>query len=565
MKGAEALIEQLKREGVCVIFGISGGAALPIYDALATERAKSIWNILTRHEQGAAHMAEGFAKASGRAGVCLATSGPGATNLVTGITDAMLDSVPIVALTAQVPTFMIGTDAFQEADIIGITMPVVKHSYLVKNAHDLPRVIKEAFYVAQTGRPGPVHVDIPRDVSQNEIGEYKEPGDVRLRGYDASCDPDLSEIDKAVSLIAASERPVIYAGGGIIHAGAAEELRALAEKIHAPVTTTLMGKGGFPDTHPLCVGAPGMHGTATANWTINGADLLIAVGVRFDDRVTGKLATFAPGAKVIHIEVDPAELHKNRFADAAILGDAKTVLKQITKRAKPQAHEKWVAQVDKWKREQPLRYKQKGKLKPQYVLEQLAEVTRGKAIFSTDVGQHQMWAMQYLPCDRPRQWLTSGGLGTMGFGFPAALGAKVACQTVLKSPDTEVWCISGDGSFQMNIQEMATSVLNGIPVKIVILNNRSLGMVRQWQTMFYSQRYSGIDLKDCPDFAKVAEAYNAVGITVDNAKDVRAALRKAREIKDRTVVLNFLTDPDEHVFPMIPSGQSVKEMKLQAE
>ncbi|MCS6861605.1 MAG: biosynthetic-type acetolactate synthase large subunit, partial [Abditibacteriales bacterium] len=454
MKGAEALVEALKREGVCVIFGISGGAALPIYDALASERAKDIWNILTRHEQGAAHMAEGFAKVSGRVGVCLATSGPGATNLVTGITDAMMDSVPIVALTGQVPTFMIGTDAFQEADIVGITMPIVKHSYLVKNAFDLPRIVKEAFYIARTGRPGPVLIDIPRDVSQAEIGDYVEPPGIHLRGYNPHYTPDLSEIDKAVRLIEEARKPVIYAGGGIIHAEASAELRALAEKIHAPVTTTLMGKGAFPDRHPLFIGPPGMHGTATANWALHYTDLIIAVGVRFDDRVTGKLSEFAPEAQVIHIEIDPAEIHKNRFADAAILADAKTALRELLQRVPEKQHTAWLEQIEQWKREQPLRYKQNGKLKPQYILEQLADITGGDVIMSTDVGQHQMWAMQYFPIDRPRRWLTSGGLGTMGFGFPAAIGAKVACMTVLNEPDAEVWCVSGDGSFQMNLQEL---------------------------------------------------------------------------------------------------------------
>jgi acetolactate synthase-1/2/3 large subunit len=563
MKGAEALVEALKREGVCVVFGISGGAALPIYDALATERAKDIWNILTRHEQGAAHMAEGFAKVSGRVGVCLATSGPGATNLVTGITDAIMDSVPIVAITGQVPTFMIGTDAFQEADIVGVSMPIVKHSYLVKNAFDLPRVVREAFYIARTGRPGPVLIDIPRDVSQTEVGDYVDPGEALLRAYNPNYTPDLSEIDKAAQLIKDCRKPVIYAGGGIIHAEASAELRALAEKINAPVTTTLMGKGAFPDRHPLSVGAPGMHGTATANWTLHYTDLIIAVGVRFDDRVTGKLSEFAPEAKVVHVEIDPAEIHKNRFADAAILADAKTALRELLQRVPEKKHTEWVEQIEQWKREQPLRYKENGKLKPQYVLEQLADVTGGDVIMSTDVGQHQMWAMQYYPLDSPRHWLTSGGLGTMGFGFPAAIGAKVACQTVLNEPDAEVWCISGDGSFQMNIQELATSVLYGIPVKIAIMNNQSLGMVKQWQDMFYGKRYSGIHLEDCPNFAKVAEAYSAVGLTVESEKEVRSAIKKARAINDRTVVIDFRIDPDEHVYPMIPSGQTVKEMRLQ--
>jgi acetolactate synthase-1/2/3 large subunit len=557
MNGAEALIKSLKEENVEVIFGISGGAALPIYDALV-KAGKGITNILTRHEQGAAHMAEGYAKASGRVGVCLATSGPGATNLVTGIADAVLDSVPIVAITGQVPTAAIGTDAFQESDIMGITMPIVKHSIQVRDANAIPMAVRSAFHIAATGRPGPVLIDVPRDIAQAPVKKFEYPKTVKLRGYDPkrSCDGD--DCDRAAELINAAEKPVLYVGGGVVNTGADQELLAVAEKCDIPVTTTLMGRGAIPERHPLSLNMLGMHGTAYANWAVRDADLLIALGVRFDDRVTGNLQKFAANAKVIHVEVDPAEVHKNRYADVAILADAKEALVEITKRCGKRKHPDWRRQIAQWKEEQPLRYADNGKLKPQYIMEQLSEMTDGEAILSTDVGQHQMWAAQFYPFKRPRQWLTSGGLGTMGFGLPAALGAKMAY------PDQEVWLVSGDGSFQMNVQELATSIVYEIPVKIALFNNYSLGMVKQWQHLFYEERYSGIDLTaTVPNYKALAEAYGCVGITVKEPKDVRPALEEARRINDRTVLIDFHHDPREHVYPMIASGSSVSEMKLQ--
>jgi acetolactate synthase-1/2/3 large subunit len=551
------LVESLKREGVEYIFGISGGAALPIYDALSKPEAQSIHNLLVRHEQAAAHMAEGYAKATGKVGVCLATSGPGATNLVTGIADAILDSVPIVAITGQVPTHAIGTDAFQESDIMGITMPIVKHSFQPRSPDDIPRVIKEAFYIARTGRPGPVLVDVPRDVAQAQLKEFRYPDRVSLRGYKPERRTDLSEIAKAAELIGAAKKPVLYVGGGVVYAMAHEELKAFAEKADIPVTTTLMGRGAFPDRNPLSLNMLGMHGTAYANWAVRDADLLIAVGVRFDDRVTGNLSKFARNAKVIHVEVDPAEIHKNRHADVSLLADAKAALAALHDAVAPQKHKEWRRQIGEWKEEQPLRYDKNGLLKPQYIMEVLSELTDGDALLATDVGQHQMWAAQYYPFKRPRQWLTSGGLGTMGFGLPAALGAKIGC------PEQEVWLVTGDGSFQMNLQELATSAVYKIPVKIALFNNGSLGMVKQWQELFYDNRYSGIKLDAVPDYRLLAEAYGLVGITVRTPEEVRPAMEKARRIDDRTVLIDFQHDPAEHVYPMIPSGLSVQEMRLQ--
>ncbi|MEO6908548.1 MAG: biosynthetic-type acetolactate synthase large subunit, partial [Abditibacteriaceae bacterium] len=553
--GAEALLESLKREGVDTLFGISGGAVLPIYDALSKQ--KDIWSVLTRHEQGAGHMAEGYARATGKVGVCLATSGPGATNLVTAITDAFMDSTPIVALTGQVASPNIGKDAFQECDIYGITMPVVKHSYQVRRSSDIPRVVKEAFHIASSGRPGPVLIDIPKDISEGDVGEFTDPGPVRLRGYQDKLPAAAEPIKAAAKLIAEAKRPVIYAGNGINQVDAANELKAFAEKIDCPVTTTLLGLGGFPSGNPLALDMLGMHGSAYANWAVHECDLLIALGARFDDRVTGNPAHFAPGAKVIHVDIDPAELGKIRVPQVPIWGDVKSVLVQLTKAVKPKKHSAWRKQISAWKKEAPITFDQEttGKLKPQFIVSELQRVTKGEPILTTDVGQHQMFAAQYYHPKHTRSFLTSGGSGTMGYGYPAAIGAKVGC------PDREVWCITGDGSFQMNIQELATGVLYDIPVKIAVLNNSSLGMIRQWQKMFYERRWSGMDLAKCPDFAKLAEAYSATGITVTENDEVADAIREARK-NPGTVLLNFITDAEEDVFPMIPGGKTIHDMVL---
>ena len=553
MNGAEALLESLKREGVDVIFGISGGAILPIYDALGKQ--EDIWSILTRHEQGAGHMAQGYARATGKVGVALGTSGPGATNLVTAITDAFMDSTPTVFLSGQVASKNIGKDAFQEADLFGITMPIVKHNYMIKRAEDIPRVVKEAFYIARTGRPGPVLIDIPKDMSEGDIGEFLYPERARFRGYDPEMPAATEQIQAAIQLIAQAKKPVIYAGNGVNSSDAADQLIAFAEKISCPVATTLLGRGGFPGGHALSLDMLGMHGTAYANWAVHECDLLIALGARFDDRVTGNPDSWAPDAKVIHVDIDAAELGKIRKPQVAIHGDVKTVIGQLTEAVAPKQNAEWLGRIAQWKRDAPLTYEKAGKLKPQFVIQEMQKATAGEAIITTDVGQHQMWAAQYYNPKKTRSFITSGGLGTMGYGYPAAIGAKVGCI------DREVWCITGDGSFQMNIQELATGVLYDIPVKIAVLNNSSLGMVRQWQKMFYERRWSGIDLSKCPDFAKVAEAYSATGITVTEADEVADAIREAQK-NPGTVLLNFLTDNEEDVFPMIPGGKTIHDMVL---
>ena len=549
MTGAQILIECLKREGMEVMFGYPGGNVLPIFDKLYDADIKFI---LTRHEQAAAHAADGYARATGKVGVCIATSGPGATNLTTGIANAYMDSIPIVAITGQVKTFVIGNDAFQEADITGITRPITKHNYLVKDVKDLARIVREAFHIASTGRPGPVLIDIPADIQQQDI-EFIWPKVVDIRGYKPTYFGHPGQIKKAAKFITQSKKPLIYAGGGVITSGAHHELRELAEKVQAPVAMTLMGLGGFPGTHELSLGMLGMHGTAYANHAIMDADLIIAIGARFDDRVTGRLDAFAPHAKIIHIDIDPASISKNVKVDVPIVGDAKNILGQLLEEIteSPDISE-WLKTVESWKKKYPLSYEGDGKIKPQYVIEQIYEATKGEAIITTEVGQNQMWACQWYKYTSPRTFISSGGLGTMGFGFPAAMGAKVGC------PQKEVFDIAGDGSIQMNIQELATCVCNKINVKVAILNNGYLGMVRQWQELFYKKRYSYTRLYN-PDFVKLAESYGAVGIRVTKKEEVRKALEKALSI-DNTVFIDFHIEPEENVYPMVPAGEAINRM-----
>jgi acetolactate synthase I/II/III large subunit len=556
MSGARVMLECLHQEGVRHIFGYPGGAVLPIYDALYD--CKLLEHILVRHEQGAAHMADGYARATGEVGVCLATSGPGATNLVTGIANAYMDSIPMVAITGQVRTSVIGKDAFQEADITGITMPITKHNFLVKQVSDLPRVLAEAFYIARTGRPGPVLVDIPLDVSlmQMEWDAKSYPRKVDIPSYRPTTRGHEMQIKKAAQVIAEAKRPVLYVGGGAIASGATAEVTELAERTNTLVTTTLLGKGAIDETHRLSIGMLGMHGTAYANHAVNNCDLLIAVGARFDDRVTGKVDRFAVGAKVIHIDIDPAEIGKVRVADVPIVGDVKTVLHELLKRVEPRPWSEWNDQIVEWRERFPLVYPRDGKLYAEHMIEQIGEATHWDAIMTTDVGQHQMWAAQYWRCRRPRQWITSGGLGTMGYGLPAAIGAQKAF------PDATVVCLSGDGSFQMCTQELMTATVYGLPVIVAIVNNRSLGMVRQWQEMFYSERYSHTDLQASPDYAKLAEAYGGVGMRVTRPEDFRPALDAALAVRDRPTVIDCLIPTDENVYPMIPAGQSVSEMRI---
>jgi acetolactate synthase-1/2/3 large subunit len=551
MTGARALIECLRRESVEVIFGYPGGQVLPIYDELYD--VKDIRHILVRHEQGAAHAADGYARASGKVGVCLATSGPGATNLVTGIATAYMDSVPMVAITGQVPTFAIGKDSFQEVDITGITMPITKHNYLVTDAADIPRMVKEAFHIAGTGRPGPVLIDFPRDMQQAEI-EFDYPEEIELPGYRPTLTGHPVMIKRAAELLDSAQRPLIYGGGGVNTSDAQEELVALAERIDAPVTMTLLGKGGFPEDHDLYLGMPGMHGTAYANYALHEADVILAVGTRFDDRVTGKLDMFARNAKFIHVDIDPAEIGKNVLPVLPIVGDVKYVLAEIGKRVTRRKHPEWRKTVADWKKQYPMGWKGDG-LKPQFVIQEIDRATKGNAIIVTEVGQNQMWAAQWYACKHTRHFLSSGGLGTMGYGLPAAIGAQVAC------PKDVVWDIAGDGSIQMNIQEMATAVVEKLPVKIAILNNGYLGMVRQWQTLFFKDRLSHTDIRvGTPDFVKLAEAYGAVGIRVTSESEVGPAIKKAMALKDRPCLIDFLVARDENVMPMVPAGGTVDEM-----
>jgi acetolactate synthase-1/2/3 large subunit len=554
LTGAQMVLACLEAENVEVIFGFPGGAVLTLYDEIFK---KGIRHILTRHEQGAAHAADGYARASGKPGVVIATSGPGATNLVTGIATAYMDSIPLVAITGQVATPFIGTDAFQEADITGITMPITKHNYLVKDLEELPFILKEAFHVANTGRKGPVLIDLPKDLQARE-GEFSYPARVELSSYKPTYEGHPGQIARAANAIKKAHRPLIYAGGGVISSGAHEELLELSRSLSIPVTTTLTGMGGVPGDYEYFLGMPGMHGTYAANNAINESDLLIAIGVRFDDRVTGKLETFAPRAQVIHIDIDPAEIGKNVAAHIPIVGDVKLVLKELIKRlqsAEIQDTSAWRATVLGWKSSKPLRYRQEpgSRLKPQFVIEELYRITGGEAIVTTDVGQHQMWAAQYYQVKKPRTLISSGGLGTMGFGFPAAIGAQIAC------PDKQVICIAGDGSFQMNSQELATAVYYQLPVKVAIINNQYLGMVRQWQQFFYEGRYAHSSLAGSPDFVKLAEAYGASGFRVTRPEEVAVTIETALKTPG-PVVIDFQVDPEENVLPMVAPNTSIVEM-----
>ncbi len=548
ISGAEILLECLQREGVDVIFGYPGGQVIPIYDALYDSKIR---NILVRHEQGAAHAADGYARSTGKVGVCLATSGPGATNLVTGIANAYMDSVPMVAITGQVPTSLIGGDSFQEADITGITLPITKHNYLVRDIKDLPRIVKEAFHIAKTGRPGPVLIDLPKDLQAlKENPEYPETID--LPGYKPNYIGNARQVKDATEALQNAKKPLLYVGGGVVTAGAHQELLNLAELLEAPVTTTLMGMSAFPSNHRLNLGMLGMHGTAAANFAVSECDLLFAIGARFDDRVTGNLETFAPQAQIVHIDIDPAEIGKNIGCAIPIVGDVKLVLEMLLERCSGTHHPEWLERISGWRKDYPLQYEPKG-LKPQKVIEEISNITKGEAIICTEVGQHQMWAAHYYQFTRPRSFITSGGLGTMGFGFPAAIGAQIG------NPDRLVIDIAGDGSFQMNIQELGTAVAHQIPVKVVILNNFYLGMVRQWQEFFFNKRYSATVLESNPDFVKIAEAYGAKGFRVKESKDLTAVLTEGFATPG-PVVIDCQVEREENVLPMVPAGGSINKM-----
>jgi acetolactate synthase I/II/III large subunit len=563
--GAQALVLALECVGVDVVFGIPGGAVLPAYDPLLD--SQQIRHILVRHEQGAGHAATGYAQATGRVGVCMATSGPGATNLVTPLADAYMDSVPVVAITGQVATHLIGTDGFQEADISGITLPITKHNFLVTKPEDIARTIGEAFHLAATGRPGPVLVDIAKDAMQ-AMTEFTWPVPFELPGYHPVTRPHSRQVREAAKMITDAKRPVFYVGGGVVKADAAAELRTLAELTGAPVVTTLMARGAFPDSHPLHLGMPGMHGTVAAVGALQKADLLVALGARFDDRVTGRLDSFAPGALIVHADIDPAEISKNRRADVPIVGDAKEVIAElITAIATDHEHDRkgdytdWWQQLDHLREKYPLGYDEPedGSLAPQYVIERIGKLAGPDAIYLAGVGQHQMWAAQFIGYENPRTWINSGGAGTMGFAVPAAMGAKVGM------PDSQVWAIDGDGCFQMTNQELATCAIEGIPVKIAIINNGNLGMVRQWQTLFYDQRYSNTNLGDkksqekgtrIPDFVKLAEAYSCIGLRCERKEDVDAIIEQAMAINDQPVVIDFIVHQDAMVWPMVAAGMS---------
>jgi acetolactate synthase-1/2/3 large subunit len=562
--GAQSLVRSLERAGVDVVFGIPGGAILPAYDPLMD--STQVRHILTRHEQGAGHAAEGYAAATGRVGVCMATSGPGATNLVTPIADAYMDSVPIVAITGQVPSAAIGTDAFQEADIRGITMPITKHNFLVTDPAEIPSAVAAAFHIAATGRPGPVLVDIAKDALQARTG-FSWPEQIDLPGYRPVTRPHAKQVREAARMIVEAKRPVLYVGGGVIRAGAHAELRRLAELTGIPVTTTLMARGAFPDSHPLHLGMPGMHGTVAAVGALQKSDLIVALGARFDDRVTGKLDTFAPDAAVIHADIDPAEIGKNRTADVPIVGDAREVIADLVA-AVTAEHEagrtgdyaEWVELLDRMKATYPLGYDHPadGTLSPQYVIERLGQIAGPEAVVAAGVGQHQMWAAQFIGYELPGTWLNSGGAGTMGYAVPAAMGAKVG------RPDAQVWAVDGDGCFQMTNQELVTCAINEIPIKVALINNSSLGMVRQWQTLFYESRYSNTDLHShrIPDFVKLADAYGCHGLRCESPEQVDATIEKAMGLDDAPVVIDFVVHKDAMVWPMVAAGASNDDIKF---
>jgi acetolactate synthase-1/2/3 large subunit len=569
MTGAQAIVEILHREKVDTIFGIPGGVVIPLFDALYGDRKLNL--VTTKHEQGAIHAADGYARSSGKTGVCIVTSGPGATNIVTGLATAYMDSIPVVALTGQVPTASIGNDAFQEADTTGITRPITKHNFIVKDAAELPVIMKQAFYIAQSGRPGPVVVDLPKDIITAEL-DFEYPEEIKIPGYNITIKGNVRQIKRVMEAIEGAKRPVLYAGGGIISSNASEELRQFVKKTGLPVALTLMGLGGFPGTEPEFLGMLGMHGTKAANYAVDRCDLLIAVGARFDDRVTGKLTMFAPHAKFIHIDIDPASISKSVVIDLPVVGDARHILREMIKYAKPLKIKEWLGEVDNWKNSHPLSYDDSdGLLRPQYIVEQIYRATEGNAIITTEVGQNQMWAAQFFKYTKPRQFITSGGLGTMGYGLPAAMGAQLA------NPEATVVDIAGDGSIQMNIQELATITQNQLPIKVAILNNGYLGMVRQWQEFFFDKRYSATCLRkdrrcpevccnpgpQCPpyvpDFVKLAEAYYAVGMRIEKKEDVEGALREAFRV-DRPVIMDFIIYPEENVTPMVPAGAPISTM-----
>ncbi len=551
IKGSQIIVESLLKENVEYMFGYPGGVVIPIFHELYNAPIKFV---LTRHEQGAIHAADGYARASGKTGVVLATSGPGATNLVTGIATAHLDSVPLVVLTGQVSTALIGNDAFQEVDITGITRPITKHNYLVSEIKDLARIIKEAFYIASTGRPGPVLIDIPVDIS-NGMHDFEYPEEVSIRGYKPTYEGHPGQITKACRLIESARRPVIYAGGGVIISEASEELRQFVKKTGIPVTTTLLGMGVYPETDHLSMEMLGMHGTYYANYAVHHSDLLIAIGARFDDRVTGKISDFIPNAKVIHIDIDPASVSKNVLVDIPIVGDCKKILKEINKEIQPPDIGEWVKELESVKKDNPLQYemKEKDEIKPQYVVERLYALTEGKAVITTEVGQNQMWAAQFYKYTEPRTFISSGGLGTMGFGLPAAIGAQLA------RPDRKVIDIAGDGSIQMNIQELIVAAQHRLPIIIAILNNGFLGMVRQWQQLFWDRRYSHTCIGFAPDFVKLADAYGCIGLRVTDKGEVDDAIKKALAVTDRPVIIDFNVSKEENVYPMVPAGKTIKD------